>query len=37
VVWGLAGIALGTVLYFGMTFITGARRGRPIEAVGGTK
>jgi hypothetical protein len=37
IVWGLIGIALGTVLYFGMTHITGARGGRPIEAVGGLK
>jgi amino acid transporter len=37
VVWGLTGIALGTVLYFGMTLITGAGRGRTVEAVGGLK
>jgi len=33
---GLAGIAIGTVLYFGMMLSPGARRGRAAEAVGGT-
>jgi amino acid transporter len=34
--WGAFGIGLGTVLYIGMSFYAGARRGRAAEAVGGT-
>ncbi len=37
VIWGLSGIAIGTVLYFGMMLSKGARRGGAIEAVGGMK
>ncbi len=33
---GLSGIAIGTVLYFGMTLLAGARRRRAAQAVGGT-
>jgi amino acid transporter len=33
---GLSGIAIGTVLYFGMTLSAGARRRRAAQAVGGT-
>ena len=36
IVGGLSGIAIGTVLYFGMMLSPGARRGRAAEAVGGT-
>ncbi|MEK7283282.1 MAG: APC family permease [Acidobacteriota bacterium] len=37
IMWGLSGIIIGTVLYFGMMRYTGARRGRAVEAVGGMK
>jgi len=33
---GLSGIALGTVLYSGMWLLTGTRRGRAVQAAGGT-
>ena len=37
ITWGLSGIIIGTVLYFGMMLYTGARPGRAVEAVGGMK
>ena len=37
ITWGLSGIIIGAVLYFGMMLYTGARRGRAVEAVGGMK
>ncbi|MBI1952059.1 MAG: hypothetical protein HYS34_11940, partial [Acidobacteria bacterium] len=37
IIWGLSGIAIGTVLYLGMMLSKGARRGGAVEAVGGMK
>ncbi|OLE67215.1 MAG: hypothetical protein AUG09_03560 [Acidobacteria bacterium 13_1_20CM_2_68_7] len=36
IIGGVSGIALGTVLYSGMWLSAGARRGRAVEAAGGT-